>query len=110
MALISKSNTGASDTLYNGKNAIKNTYQMWPKGEIPYIISQKFSSYDRSVILKSMNKIAKESCVKWRPKRSSDKDYVHILRDIGCYSRVGKVGGSQVLSLGKRKYIETYFH
>ena len=98
--LISKSDS-ASKLLHSGKNAIKNTYQMWPKGEIPYSISQSFSSYDRSVIRNAMNQIANVSCIKWRPRNNVDKDYVHILRDVGCYSRVGKVGGSQVLSLGK---------
>ena len=102
--LISKSESSSSILLNgkNSKNAIKNTYQKWPKAEIPYAISQRFSSYDRSVIRKSMTETSKVSCIKWRPKRSSDKDYVHILRDVGCYSRVGKVGGPQILSLGKQ--------
>ena len=100
--LISKS--GGTLELLSGKNeknAVKNTYQKWPKGELPYTISQRFSSYDRSMIRKAMNEIAKISCVKWRPRNTNDKDYVHILRDVGCYSRVGKVGGPQILSLGK---------
>ena len=84
----------------NVKNAVQETYKKWPKSEIPYTISQRFSSYDRSVILKAMNEIAKVSCIKWRSKNSYDKDYVHIMSDAGCYSRVGKVGGPQVLSLG----------
>ena len=40
------------------------------------------------------------SCVKWKP-RTYEKDYVHILKDQGCYSRVGRTGGAQVLSLGR---------
>ena len=87
------------------KNAIKNTYQMWPKGEIPYAISQSFSSYERGVIRKAMTEISTVSCIKWRPMVGGgvDRNYVHILRDAGCYSRVGKVGGPQVLSLGKNR-------
>ena len=98
------SNPGASLDLLsnqNVKNAVQETYKKWPKGEIPYTISQRFSSYDRSVILKAMKEIAKVSCLKWRPRYSYDKDYVHIMSDSGCYSRVGKVGGPQVLSLGE---------
>ena len=107
--LLSTSEDGeGSSILHIGKNAIKSTYQMWPKGEIPYTISQRFSSYDRSVIRKAMNEISKVSCVKWRPWNSRDTDYVHILKDVGCYSRVGKVGGTQVLSLGKST--ETYIN
>jgi hypothetical protein len=99
--LVSK--PGSTSNILNGqnvKNAVKDTYKLWPKGEIPYAISQTFSSYDRSVIRKSMTEISKVSCIKWRPQKSSDTDYVHILRDVGCYSRVGKVGGPQLLSLG----------
>ena len=107
--LISKSDHTASKLLHNGKNAIKDTYKMWPKGEIPYAISQRFSSYDRSVIRNAMNQIANMSCIKWRPRNNIDKDYVHILRDVGCYSRVGKVGGPQVLSLGKLLSIQFNF-
>ena len=99
--LVSKPSS-TSDILngQNVKNAVKETYKLWPRGEIPYAISQSFSSYDRSVIRKSMTEVSKVSCIKWRPRKSSDKDYVHILRDVGCYSRVGKVGGPQLLSLG----------
>ena len=100
--LVSKS--GEPLELLNGKNAknaIKDTYKMWPNGEIPYTISQSFSSYDRSVIRKGMKELSKVSCIKWRPRHSQDKDYVHILRDVGCYSKVGKVGGPQILSLGR---------
>ena len=102
------SNPGASLDLLsnqNVKNAVQETYKKWPKGEIPYTISQRFSSYDRSVILKAMNEIAKVSCIKWRPYNSYDKDYVHIMSDAGCYSRVGKVGGPQVLSLGNIEFM-----
>ena len=34
----------------DSKNAIKNTFQKWPSGEIPYVISNSFGSHDRSVI------------------------------------------------------------
>lgn len=99
--LVSK--PGSTSDMLNGqnvKNAVIDTYKLWKKGEIPYAISQSFSSYDRSVIRNSMNQISKVSCIKWRPRNAYDKDYVHILRDVGCYSRVGKVGGPQILSLG----------
>ncbi len=82
------------------KNAIKNTYQKWPNGEIPYVISNAFGSSERSVIRSAMEAFSLKSCVKWRPHLPSDRDYVHILRDQGCYSRVGRTGGAQVLSLG----------
>ena len=83
------------------QNAVMNTYRLWPNGQVPYVISNRFSSHERSIIKLAVEDIARVSCVKWRPKSNYDKDYVHILKDAGCYSRVGKTGGPQVLSLGR---------
>lgn len=92
------------------KNAIKNTYQRWPNGEIPYVISNSFGSQERSVIRAAMEQFSLHSCVKWRPHMPSDVDYVHILRDTGCYSRVGKTGRAQVLSLGTKSPVINLVH
>lgn len=85
-----------------GKNAIKNTYQKWPNSEIPYVISNSFGSHERSVIRAAMEQFSLHSCVKWRPHVPTDIDYVHILKDQGCYSRVGRTGTAQILSLGSK--------
>ena len=92
--------TTASDDGVISKNAIKNTYQRWPGGEIPYLISNSFGSHERSVIRAAMEQFSRHSCVKWRPHMPTDIDYVHILRDQGCHSRVGRTGRAQILSLG----------
>ena len=89
------------------KNAIKNSYQQWPSGEIPYVISNSFGSQERSVIRAATEQFSRHSCVKWRPHVPTDIDYVHILRDVGCYSRVGRTGRAQILSLGKFSVLNT---
>ena len=91
----------------DSKNAIKNTFQKWPSGEIPYVISNSFGSHDRSVIRAATDQFSRHSCVKWRPHVPTDIDYVHILRDVGCYSRVGRTGGEQILSLGESVFSGT---
>ena len=53
------------------------------------------------IFRQAMEQFSSHSCVKWRPHLPTDMDYVHILRDSGCYSRVGRTGRAQVLSLGK---------
>ena len=85
----------------DSKNAIKNTFQQWSSGEIPYVISNSFGSQERSVIRAATEQFSRHSCVKWRPHVPTDIDYVHILKDVGCYSRVGRTGGAQILSLGR---------
>ena len=55
-----------------------------------------------------MEQFSSHSCVKWRPHLPTDMDYVHILRDSGCYSRVGRTGRAQVLSLGEENIFLFY--
>lgn len=83
------------------KNAIVHTYQMWPNGEVPYVVSSYFNRKQRGTIQRAIEAFSSSSCIKWRPKIAQDQDYVHFLSDEGCYSRVGRAGGGQVLSLGR---------
>ena len=92
--------TASTDGEAITKNAIKNTFQLWPDNEIPYVISNSFGSRERSVIRAAMEQFSENSCVKWRPHVPTDIDYVHILQGQGCHSRVGRTGGAQILSLG----------
>ncbi len=87
------------------RNAVVNTYQRWPGGVIPYVLSSSFSRRERRVIRRAVEEFERRSCVRWRPREwSTDRDYVHVLKDAGCYSKVGRVnggsGGGQVMSLG----------
>ena len=84
------------------KNAVVNTYQKWPDAVIPYVISGQFSKRERGVIAKAVKAFEENSCVRWVQRNAfTDRNYVHILKDKGCYSRVGRQGnGGQVLSLG----------
>lgn len=85
------------------RNAVVNNFQKWPGGRIPYVISSSFSQRDRTILYRAMKEFEKHSCIRWEPKdRLRDQDYVHIIPDSGCYSRVGRGGsGAQILSLGK---------
>lgn len=85
------------------RNAVVNNFQKWPGGRIPYVISSSFSQRDRTILYRAMKEFEKHSCIRWEPKdRLRDQDYVHIIPDSGCYSRVGRGGsGAQILSLGQ---------
>lgn len=90
-----------NDADSDARNAVINSFQKWPSGQIPYVISRSFSRRQRGVIYAAIAQFEARSCVRWKPRTEKDADYVHILRDDGCYSRVGRTGGPQVLSLGK---------
>jgi len=60
-----------------------------------------FNAYQRGVIHRAAQEFSLKSCISWIPRDPNVHfDYVHILKDNGCYSRVGRNRGAQVLSLG----------
>ncbi|XP_064485286.1 astacin-like metalloprotease toxin 4 [Ornithodoros turicata] len=48
----------------------------------------------------ALKEIHDKTCIRWVP-RSNETDYVVFIRDEGCYSHVGRVGGRQNVSLGE---------
>jgi len=82
------------------KNAIKDMTLRWPEGVIPYVISSKFSVYERSVIARAIIEYRNNTCLRFVP-RTSERDYVHIMSGAGCFSHVGRTGGAQPVSLGR---------
>nr|CAD2129165.1 unnamed protein product [Meloidogyne enterolobii] len=68
---------------------------------IPFIITGRFTRRQRATIKKAMDKISDNTCVKFRPRRRNENDYVDIQNKIneGCYTTVGQIRGRQVLML-----------
>ncbi|KAG7493141.1 high choriolytic enzyme 1-like [Solea senegalensis] len=76
----------------------------WSKGanglvQVPYTISDTFTNNENSTIEKAMNEFHLSSCVRFVP-RKSQINYVSIVKKDGCWSKVGRRGGEQELSLG----------
>ncbi|XP_063800297.1 embryonic protein UVS.2-like isoform X2 [Pseudophryne corroboree] len=66
---------------------------------VPYTISSDFSSADVSVIHAAMQEFSTLTCVLFTP-WTSEADFLQIISGTGCWSSVGKIGGSQAVSLG----------
>ncbi|PSN36353.1 hypothetical protein C0J52_19733 [Blattella germanica] len=81
------------------KNAIRDLSKRWPGGVIPYVISSSFSLYERSVIAAAVQDFHAYTCIRFVP-RTTQRDYVHLLKGSGCSSLVGHFGGGQHVSLG----------
>jgi len=82
------------------RNAIRGTRYLWPNGVIPYKFdSTTFSTTDKAKIAQAFAKYAARTCLRMVP-RTTQSNYVSIIRDSGCYSYVGRIGGGQKLSLG----------
>nr|CAD7263089.1 unnamed protein product [Timema shepardi] len=81
------------------RNAIRDLGLRWSRGIVPYVISASFSIYERSVIAAAFLDYFQHSCIKFVP-RTTQQDYVYLLKGAGCSSAVGRQGGSQQVSLG----------
>ncbi|XP_055010777.1 hatching enzyme 1.2-like [Boleophthalmus pectinirostris] len=68
---------------------------------IPYYIANHFSSREKSIITRGLESFSSFSCIRFRPSRSSDRDWLSIESRDGCWSYVGRRGGKQTVSLNR---------
>uniref|UniRef100_A0A8C2YWE8 Metalloendopeptidase n=1 Tax=Cyclopterus lumpus TaxID=8103 RepID=A0A8C2YWE8_CYCLU len=68
---------------------------------IPYYLTNHFSSREKAIITRGLESFSSFSCIRFRPSRSSDRDWLSIESQNGCYSFVGRRGGKQVVSLAR---------
>ncbi|MEQ2245220.1 hypothetical protein ILYODFUR_025325 [Ilyodon furcidens] len=68
---------------------------------IPYTISNQFSQREKDIIVKGLESFHASTCIRFRPHRR-ERDFVNIQSQTGCWSFVGRRGGSQVVSLSRR--------
>jgi len=75
----------------------------WTDGKvyIPYYIQNHYSSRERSIIERGLESFSSFSCIRFRPTRSDDRDWISIESRGGCFSSIGRRGGKQVLSLAR---------
>ncbi|CAI9617291.1 unnamed protein product, partial [Staurois parvus] len=88
----------------NDRSALTCTSCLWPKNDdgivpIPYVIDSRYSPNDLNVITLAMTEFDSLTCVRFLP-LTTEEDYVNITPDNGCYSFLGRTGGSQTVSLG----------
>nr|CAI5862021.1 unnamed protein product [Callosobruchus analis] len=78
---------------------ISNTFR-WRAGIIPYEIVGIFLPSQLSTIQAAMNLYHTYTCVSFKQRSSSDKDYLSISSSsTGCWANVGRKGGKQDLNL-----------
>ncbi|XP_075867290.1 hatching enzyme 1.2-like isoform X2 [Nelusetta ayraudi] len=78
-------------------------WSKWSDGKvyIPYYIANHFSSRERSIIVRGLESFSGVSCIRFRPYQNGDYEWLSIESREGCYSWVGRQGGSQVVSLSR---------
>ncbi|KAI6188790.1 Metalloendopeptidase [Aphelenchoides besseyi] len=81
-------------------NALKNKQLIWTNGIIPYILDEAFTQSEVRLLEKAFRTYRKRTCIRFRP-HTNEKDYLYVVKGLGCYSQVGKTGGKQEISLGR---------
>ena len=87
----------------NEDNAVVDT-RLWPAGRIYYYITPgEFTELERSVIASAVLEFQRRTCIRVIPLTPgyTEQDHVRVTKGEGCFSSVGRKGGSQELSLGK---------
>ncbi|XP_043099846.1 six-cysteine containing astacin protease 1 [Puntigrus tetrazona] len=67
---------------------------------VPYVISDKYSSEEKDVILEGLRSFEKSTCIRFTP-HTIQRDYINIQPNTGCYSFVGRRIGGQTVSLDR---------
>jgi len=80
------------------RNGQLNEYYRWPDAKIPYVITGDFSSDEITKIETAFASYASSTCLSMVA-RTTETDYVEVIKDGGCWSYVGRIGGKQQLSL-----------
>ncbi|XP_065336689.1 zinc metalloproteinase nas-14-like [Cloeon dipterum] len=83
-----------------GRNVVRSNKINWPNGVIPYILQYGMNRGEIREVQRGMKWVEKGSCIRFRPYKDGDTDYLHIMWNLtGCWSHVGRQGGGQVTSL-----------
>ncbi|KXJ12090.1 zinc metalloproteinase nas-4 [Exaiptasia diaphana] len=83
----------------NARDAIRNPVKHWPRGVVPYRFGG-VSSRVRSAFQQAINDYNRKTCIRIVP-RTTQRDYILVVSEGGCWSAIGRSGGAQKLSLGR---------
>ncbi|XP_064550785.1 hatching enzyme 1.2 [Drosophila montana] len=90
-------------TLRLGVNPMRHPKRLWPNGTIPFAISPRYESRERSSIMHALWTFNSLTCIRFVPYDGYVEDYLLIEPPEdgpqGCWSYVGKRGGEQVVAL-----------
>ncbi|XP_071506803.1 zinc metalloproteinase nas-6-like [Diadema antillarum] len=79
---------------------VKGNNLRWSNGVIPYTIDEEFSNDVIRLLKSAMRHWQNRTCIRFVPKKRSDRDYLRFGYFPGCWSFVGKHGGEQLISMG----------
>lgn len=93
------------------RNVIRNKKKLWPGNKVLYFVDPKLHHL-RPKIASAINTLRDKTCLTFQEVASSYKgDYIKMYRGNGCWSKMGRSGGAQSLSLGSGcEYVGVIMH
>jgi Astacin (Peptidase family M12A) len=97
------------ETSKDTKNAVIDESLRWPEATIPFYINEEdFDDKEVEVILEAIKEFHKKTCLRFRPYKRSDQNWVYVTGYAsGCWSSVGMKGeGGQQLNVNSPKCVK----
>ncbi|XP_056383576.1 astacin-like metalloendopeptidase isoform X2 [Hyla sarda] len=99
---VSRPLTEGDIALPPGRNARKCSSCKWSIVDgvvnVPIVLNSGFTDSDKTFIRSALEEFSTVTCIRFID-RSSEKDYITIQNNTGCWSVIGKFGGVQTLNL-----------
>jgi len=91
------------------RDGIRNERRRWPGAVVPYVI-QSANGQAYEALQETIKEFNEKTCIRL-VERTNQRDYVRMIAGGGCYSYIGRIGGSQDLSIGNGcEYKSTVVH
>lgn len=97
--------------LYRSDGFLRDTFNYWLDGVIPYKFNNNLDAEDRNKIQNAINYINENTMLLVRQKTTNDRDYVTFEQsNMGCLSSLGRVGNEQKIYLSKECTVGNTIH
>uniref|UniRef100_A0A2L2Y3F9 Metalloendopeptidase n=1 Tax=Parasteatoda tepidariorum TaxID=114398 RepID=A0A2L2Y3F9_PARTP len=82
------------------RNAVVDPAELWPDGVVYYEIDWKLRDV-KDIIQEAIDEYESKTCLRFKKRTATTKDYIKMTIVTGCWSSVGRKGGEQELSLSE---------
>ncbi|GFR27862.1 zinc metalloproteinase nas-8, partial [Trichonephila clavata] len=91
---------GIDPYVLTDRNAVVDEAQLWPEGIVYYEIDWKLRDV-KDILEEAFKEYETKTCIRFKPKTPTTKDYIKLTIVTGCWSSVGRRGGEQEISLSE---------
>ncbi|XP_052815771.1 zinc metalloproteinase nas-14-like isoform X2 [Mya arenaria] len=90
---------------HQSRNSLDSPEMLWMNQTVPYQFDVLLNETELLTVREAISDIqglTGGDCVKFVPKRPSDRDFIYITsRNTGCFSKVGRQGGNQTVTVSR---------